>query len=161
MAKLTDRFGALTTLETSSGPISYYRLERLAEQGLTDIGRLPFSIRILLENMLRRCDGAIVVEDDVVALAAWSPNSAADRELPFLPARVLLQDLTGIPVVVDLAALRSEVDRLGADPQRVNPLFPVDVVVDHSVHGDAFGMADAFRLNLARDSARTVERPAV
>ena len=130
MTNPNDPLGALATLETSSGPVSYYRLDRLTELGLTDIGRLPFSVRVLLENLLRRLDGHIVTEEDVHALASWAPGSLSPRELPFLPARVLLQDLTGIPVVADLAALRSEVDRLGADPQRVNPLFPVDLVVD-------------------------------
>src|SRR5437667_2565006 len=160
MTNPNDPLGALATLETSSGPVSYYRLDRLTELGLTDIGRLPFSVRVLLENLLRRLDGHIVTEEDVHALASWAPGSLSPRELPFLPARVLLQDLTGIPVVADLAALRSEVDRLGADPQRVNPLFPVDLVVDHSVQVDAFGMADAFRINVAREYERNGRRPA-
>src|SRR2546425_6280810 len=158
MTNPNDPLGALATLETSSGPVSYYRLDRLTELGLTDIGRLPFSVRVLLENLLRRLDGHIVTEEDVHALASWAPGSLSPRELPFLPARVLLQDLTGIPVVADLAALRSEVDRLGADPQRVNPLFPVDLVVDHSVQVDAFGMADAFRINVDREYERNRER---
>src|SRR6266540_1096626 len=158
MPKLLDPLGALATLDTSAGPVSYYRLGRLAELGLTDLNRLPFSIRILLENLLRRLDGLTVTEDDVRALASWQPDAQSPRELPFLPARVLLQDLTGIPVVADLAALRSEVDRLGADPQRINPLFPVDLVVDHSVQVDAFGMADAFRINVAREYERNGER---
>jgi aconitate hydratase len=150
--------GALSTLVTSAGPVSYYRLERLAELGLGEIHRLPFSVRVLLENLLRRLDGLIVTEDDVHALASWAPGALSPRELPFLPARVLLQDLTGIPVVADLAALRSEVARRDADPQRVNPLFPVDLVVDHSVQVDAFGMADAFRINVAREYERNGER---
>src|SRR3989441_2194491 len=158
MTNPNDPLGALSTLETSVGPLSYYRLDRLTELGLTDIGRLPFSVRVLLENLLRRLDGHIVTEEDVHALASWAPGSLSPRELPFLPARVLLQDLTGIPVVADLAALRSEVDRLGADPQRVNPLFPVDLVVDHSVQVDAFGMADAFRINVDREYERNRER---
>jgi aconitate hydratase len=158
MTNLTDPLGALATLETSAGAVAYYRLARLAELGLMDIDRLPFSIRVLLENLLRRLDGAIVMEDDVRALAGWSPGALSPRELPFLPARVLLQDLTGIPVVADLAALRSEVSRLAGDPQRVNPEFPVDLVIDHSVQVDAFGMADAFRINVAREYERNGER---
>ncbi|HEV8575297.1 MAG TPA: aconitase family protein, partial [Dehalococcoidia bacterium] len=139
MTNLNDPLGALNTLETSSGTLSYYRLARLAELGLAEIERLPFSVRVLIENLLRRLDGVAVTEDDVQALASWSPGALSPRELPFLPARVLLQDLTGIPVVADLAALRSEVDRRGGDPQRVNPEFPVDLVIDHSVQVDAFG----------------------
>jgi aconitate hydratase len=158
MEKPLDPLGALATLETSAGLVSYYRLSRLAELGLAEIARLPFSVRVLLENLLRRLDGAIVTEDDVRALAGWSPDALSPRELPFLPARVLLQDLTGIPVVADLAALRSEVSRLGGDPQRVNPEFPVDLVIDHSVQVDAFGIADAFRINVAREYERNGER---
>ena len=158
MEKPLDPLGALATLQTSAGPLAYYRLARLVELGLADVRRLPFSIRILLENLLRRLDGAIVTEDDVRALASWQPTVQSPRELPFLPARVLLQDLTGIPVVADLAALRSEVSRLGGDAQRVNPEFPVDLVIDHSVQVDAFGMADAFRINVAREYERNGER---
>src|SRR5881296_275520 len=158
MTNPNDPLGALATLETSSGPVSYYRLDRLTELGLTDIGRLPFSVRVLLENLLRRLDGHIVTEEDVHALASWAPGSLSPRELPFLPARVLLQDLTGIRVVADLAALRSEVARRDGDPQRVNPEMPVDLVCDHSVQVDAFGMADAFRINVAREYERNGER---
>jgi len=129
MVTKSDPLGALAALETSAGTVAYYRLARLSELGLVEIDRLPFSIRVLLENLLRRLDGAIVTEDDVRALAGWGPGALSPRELPFLPARVLLQDLTGIPVVADLAALRSEVDRRAGDPQRVNPEFPVDLVV--------------------------------
>ena len=158
MTNPNDPLGALATLETSAGPVSYYRLDRLAKLGLAEIHRLPFSVRVLLENLLRRLDGLIVTEDDVRALASWSPGALSPRELPFLPARVLLQDLTGIPVVADLAALRSEVARRNGDPQRINPLFPVDLVVDHSVQVDAFGIADAFRINVAREYERNGER---
>src|SRR6266545_7481584 len=158
MANLPDPLGALSTLETSAGPISYYRLDRLTELGVSDVRCLPFSIRVLVENLLRRLDGVIVTEDDVRALASWAPGALSPRELAFLPARVLLQDLTGIPVIADLAALRSEVDRLKGDPMRVNPEFPVDLVVDHSVQVDAFGMADAFRINVNREYERNGER---
>ncbi len=158
MQKQSDAFGALTTLETASGTVALYRLDRLSELGVAEVGGLPFSIKILLENVLRRCDGAIVTEDDVAALARWRPDSTPERELPFLPARVLLQDFTGIPVVADLAALRAEMQRLGGDPQRVNPEMPVDLVIDHSVQVDAFGMADAFRINVDREYERNRER---
>src|SRR4029453_3953953 len=111
MTTPTDSLGALATLDASAGTVSYYRVGRPADPGLADIERLPFSVRVLLENLLRRLDGAIVTEDDVRALASWAPGALSPRELPFLPARVLLQDLTAIPVVADLAALRSEVSR--------------------------------------------------
>ena len=158
MTTPNDPLGALATLETPAGPVSYYRLERLAELGIADLNRLPFSIRILIENLLRRLDGVIVTEDDVRSLASWAPGALSPQELAFLPARVLLQDLTGIPVIADLAALRAEAHRRGIDPQRVNPLFPVDLVVDHSVQVDAFGAADAFRINVNREYERNGER---
>jgi aconitate hydratase len=158
MTNPPDPLGALARLETAAGPVAYYRLSRLFELGLADIERLPFSIRVLLENLLRRLDGVIVTEEDVRALASWSPEALSPRELPFLPARVLLQDLTGIPVVADLAALRSEFQRRRGDPERVNPEFPVDLVIDHSVQVDAFGMADAFRINVDREYERNGER---
>ncbi|MBI2912337.1 MAG: aconitate hydratase, partial [Chloroflexi bacterium] len=147
-------FGALSSLQTSAGPVAYYRLARLQEQRLADISRLPFSIKVLLENLLRRHDGVTVSEDDVLALARWRTDEPGSRELPFLPARVLLQDFTGIPVVADLAALRAEVARLGGDPQRVNPELPVDLVIDHSVQVDAFGGPNAFQINVDREYER-------
>ncbi len=158
MASPRDPFGALSTLDTPSGAVDYYRLGRLADLGIADVSRLPFSIKILLENMLRRLDGAIVTADDVTSLASWRPGHTPDRELPFLPARVLLQDFTGLPVVADLAALRSEMHRQGGDPQKVNPDLAVDLVVDHSVQVDAFGTPDAFRINVEREYERNRER---
>jgi len=153
-----DSFGAVSTLETPLGTLTYHRLQRLSDLGLGDIGRLPFSVRIVLENMLRRVDGHVVTEDDVRALASWRGDAVPDRELPFLPARVLLQDFTGIPVVADLAALRDEMARQGGDPQRVNPDLLVDLVIDHSVQVDAYGMPDAFRINVDREYERNRER---
>jgi aconitate hydratase len=154
----SDPFGALTSLETASGTVSYYQIGRLAELGHGNLERLPFSIRILLENLLRRYDGRFVTEDDVLALAAWNPTDPGDRELPFLPARVLLQDFTGIPVVADLAALRAEMKRLGGDPERVNPAVPVDLVIDHSVQVDVFGTPTAFAENVDLEYERNRER---
>ncbi len=153
-----DPFGALATIETRLGTLTYYNLQRLSDLGLGDLGRLPFSIRIVLENLLRRVDGHVVTEDDVRALAAWRSAAVPGRELPFLPARVLLQDFTGIPVVADLAALRDEMARQGGDPQRVNPDLLVDLVIDHSVQVDAYGMPDAFRINVDREYERNRER---
>jgi aconitate hydratase len=127
-----DPFHARDTFETGSGPAGLYRLSRLEDAGLTTIATLPFSIRVLLESALRNCDGYEVAETDVKNLAGWATSSAR-VEIPFKPARVILQDFTGVPAVVDLAAMRSAVVRLGGDPKGINPLVPVDLVIDHSV----------------------------
>ncbi|HET8943433.1 MAG TPA: aconitate hydratase AcnA, partial [Dehalococcoidia bacterium] len=153
-----DPFGALKTLDSRLGTVRYYSLHRLSELDLGDVERLPFCIRIVLENLLRRVDGHAVTEDDVRALTGWRRDDIPDRELPFLPARVLLQDFSGIPVVADLAALRDEMARQGGDPERVNPDLVVDLVIDHSVQVDAYGMADAFRINVDREYERNRER---
>ena len=155
MATRPDPFGALASLDTSAGAVRYYRLSALDSVG---IEALPFTIRILLENLLRRCDGDIVTEEHVRSLAGWSPADSGGWELPFMPARVLLQDFTGVPVVADLAAVRSEVARQGGDPQLVNPHLAIDLVVDHSVQVDAFGMDDAFRINVDREYERNGPR---
>ena len=122
MADPLDPFGALTTLDTAGGTVKYYDIGVLTRAGVADMGRLPYSVKILLENLLRRYDGEIVTQEDIVALAKWLPTTLVARELPFLPARVLLQDFTGIPVVADLAALRGEMARRGGDSMRVNPV---------------------------------------
>ena len=100
---------------------------------------MPFSIKVLLESVLRNCDGALITEQDVAGLAAWNAKSPAAREVPFKPARVILQDFTGVPAIVDLAAMRSAMQRLGGDPAKINPSVPVDLVIDHSVQVDFFG----------------------
>ena len=133
-----------------------FRLDALTRAGY-DVQRLPYSLRILLENLLRTEDGIIVTADDVKALAGWTPGSAP-REIAFTPARVLLQDFTGVPAVVDLAAMRDAMAALGGDPGRINPLQPVELVVDHSVQVDAFGTAQAFRTNVELDYQRNRER---
>ncbi|TMB96207.1 MAG: hypothetical protein E6J42_09420 [Chloroflexi bacterium] len=152
-----DPFGATARLQTSAGTVQYYRLDALSDGRIANVGRLPFSIKIVLENLLRRLDGVIVTEDHIRSLARWGLDEGPG-EVPFLPARVLLQDFTGIPVVADLAALRSEMARQGGDPERVNPDLPVDLVIDHSVQVDAYGMADAFRINVDREYERNGER---
>src|SRR5690348_14417373 len=126
----SDPFGARATLQLADGQVGYYRLQALASRGVGDLQRLPYTVRILLENALRLCDGRLVTEDEVLQLARWQPG-ATEGEFPFLPARVLLQDFTGVPCVVDLAAMRSAVARMGGDAQRINPLVPVDHVIDH------------------------------
>ncbi len=156
MTHTPDPFAARTALQTSAGSVAYLDLNAL--NTVADVSKLPYSIKILLENMLRRCDGEIVTQDDVRALAKWAPGAESPRELPFLPARVLLQDFTGIPVVADLAALRGEMARKRGDPERVNPELTVDLVIDHSVQVDVFGSGEAFRLNVDREYERNRER---
>ncbi len=158
MADPLDPFGALTTLDTAGGAVKYYDIGALTRAGVADVDRLPYSVKILLENLLRRYDGEIVTQEDIVALAKWSPTTLVARELPFLPARVLLQDFTGIPVVADLAALRGEMARRGGDSMRVNPDLMVDLVIDHSVQVDSFGALDSFRINVDREYERNRER---
>ncbi|HFD39840.1 MAG TPA: aconitate hydratase AcnA [Anaerolineae bacterium] len=153
-----DLFDARAVLETAAGPVTIYRLGRLVELGLTDLDRLPFSIRIWLEGLLRRCDGREITEEHVRRLAAWRGASPGEWELPFRPARVLLQDFTGVPAVVDLAALRSAMHRLGGEPRRINPQVPVDLVIDHSVQVDAYGSAEALAYNARREFERNRER---
>ena len=138
-----DAFGARATLETSSGRATVYRLDRLERSGLGSISRLPFSIKVLLEAVLRNVDDFLVTEEDVAALASWNAKAPAAREVPFKPARVIMQDFTGVPAVVDLAAMRAAMKRLGGDPAKINPLVPVDLVIDHSVQVDFFGSPEA------------------
>jgi aconitate hydratase len=155
---LRDPFRARASLETDQGPLTYFRLSALEEQGVGVIERLPFSIKVLLESVLRSNNGFEVTDDDVIKLAQWSPTAQAAQEIPFKPARVILQDFTGVPSLVDLAALRSAMQRLGGDPARINPAIPVDLVIDHSVQVDAFGSADALRLNAQFEFERNRER---
>ena len=159
MSKMTsDPFNARTRLAGSSEPIVYYRLAALEEAGVGQISRLPFSIKVLLEALLRQIDGFAVTEEDVVRLANWDAANPVPVELPFKPARVVMQDFTGVPGVVDLAAMRSAMARLGGDPKRVNPLIPVDLVIDHSVQVDRFGSAFALLYNAEREFERNRER---
>src|ERR1700724_4144144 len=136
----------------------YYSLPALEEKGLGKISRLPVSIRIVLESVLRNCDGKKVAETDVETLAAWNAKAPAQEEIPFVVARIVLQDFTGVPLLVDLAAMRTAVAKLKKDPKIVEPLVPVDLVVDHSVQVDFFGSADALRLNLEIEFRRNRER---
>ncbi len=137
---------------------SYYSLPALAEQGYAGISRMPVSLRIVLESLLRHCDGLKVTENDVKNLAAWDAKNPGDYEIPFTVARIILQDLTGVPLLVDLAAMRSAVQDLGADPQKMEPLVPVDLVVDHSVQVDWSSFPDSYKQNLKREFERNTER---
>ncbi len=152
-----DPFGARTTFETGSGSAYLYRLDRLAKQGFA-IDRLPFSIRIMLEALLRGCDGFTVTQEDVESLAQYRADAPEQREIPFSPARVLLQDFTGVPAVVDLAAMRSAMAREGGDPNAINPRVPVHLIIDHSVQVDHYGIQEALRLNSEIEFRRNRER---
>ena len=156
-----DPFGARAVIDTPAGPATYFRLTRLEDLGLTRLSALPYSIRVLLESVLRHCDERQVSQRDVTQLAAWRPQGLGTVEVPFKPARVLLQDFTGVPAVVDLAAMRSAMHRLGGDPRRINPLVPVDVVIDHSIQVDYFGSPDALEKNLALEFQRNNQRYAL
>ncbi|MEO8606768.1 MAG: aconitate hydratase AcnA [Chloroflexota bacterium] len=151
-------FDARALIHTGSGQAYYYRLERLQEMGITSLTRLPYSIRVLLESLLRQCDGFEITQEDVISLAQWNPKAPAQREVLFKPARVLLQDLTGVPCLVDLAAMRDAMHALGGDTGLVQPHIPVDLVMDHSIQVDHFGTDDALRLNMLIELQRSKER---
>ena len=153
-----DPFGARALLSTAAGPVEIVRLDALARRGVTGVDRLPYSLRVVLEAMLRQTDGFSVTEDDTLGLARWAAKSPAAVEVPFTPARVVLQDFTGVPCVVDLAAMRDAMKRLGGDPTRINPLVPVDLVIDHSVQVDTFGSDGALAENVRVEFARNLER---
>src|SRR2546428_3192626 len=156
---MNNPFHTLQTFDLGNGRQgSLHSLPALEKQGIGPISRLPVSIRIVLESVLRNCDGKKVAEDDVRALANWNAKSPAQVEIPFVVARVVLQDFTGVPLLVDLAAMRSTVKRVGKNPQIIEPLVPVDLVVDHSVQVDFFGSAEALRLNLQMEFKRNRER---
>ncbi|MCS7173954.1 MAG: aconitase family protein, partial [Armatimonadetes bacterium] len=155
---LPDPFGARKRLAGTS--IDYFRLTALEGVLALPLERLPMTVKILLENVLRWAGTEPFTEEDIRRLSRWEPGSAG-WEFPFLPSRVLLQDFTGVPAVVDLAAMRSAVARMGGDPKRINPLVPVDLVIDHSVQVDAFGSTYAFRFNVEREYERNRERYAL
>ncbi len=157
-ALLQDPFQARDTFRGPTGEIGFYSLKKLESLGLGKISKLPFSIRILLEAVLRNCDGYVVREEDVRALAKWDAKAPAPVEVPFMPARVVLQDFTGVPCIVDLAAMRDGMQALGGDPKKINPLIPVDLVIDHSVQVDLFGTLDALSRNVEIEFERNQER---
>ena len=156
----TNSFGAAGRLRAGGSEYSYFRLAALESKGIGKMSRLPFSTRILLENLLRNEDGRTVTAADIeyVARGASGPEP---KEISFMPARVLMQDFTGVPAVVDLAAMRDALSALGVDAQRANPLLPVDLVIDHSVQVDRYGSADALEFNAQLEFARNRERYAL
>src|SRR5881398_511485 len=156
---MADEFKTLKKFDAGNGREGFlHLLPALEEQSVGKISRLPVSIRIVLESVLRNCDGKKVRRKDVETLANWNAKSPANEEIPFVVARIVLQDFTGVPLVVDLAAMRSTVQRLGRDPNIIEPLVPVDLVVDHSVQVDFFGSPRALRLNLEMEFKRNRER---
>jgi aconitate hydratase len=154
---MSNSFDARATLTVGDRDYTLYRLDALEAQG-HNIRRLPYSLRILLENLLRTEDGITVLPEHIRALANWVPKAAPDQEIAFSPARVLLQDFTGVPCVVDLAAMREAMAKLGGDPNRINPLQPVELVIDHSVQVDAYGAANALQFNVDMEFKRNQER---
>jgi aconitate hydratase len=156
--KYVDSFGTRKILKVGSESYDIFRLDLLEKAGFKSISRLPVSLRVLLENLLRQEDNHHVNKGDIEALANWNPKAKQEKEIAFMPARVLMQDLTGVPAVVDLAAMREAMKRLGGDPKKINPLAPVDLVIDHSVQVDYFGSADAFQKNSEIEFQRNVER---
>src|SRR5437868_10481310 len=158
MSLQPDAMGARATLPTMHGAVTYYRLSALADQAGADLTRMPVTVKILLENLARLADQGLAGTVDVQALARWKPGGTVNGEFAFLPARVVLQDFTGVPAVVDPAAMRSAVARLGGDPQRINPLVPADLVIDHSVQVDVFGTPQAYATNVAHEYERNRER---
>jgi len=152
-----NTFGARETLATDDGTVTIHRINALRDSA-PGLDRLPFSIRVLLEAVLRQVDGELIKETDVLDLARWNAATPKDVDLPFMPARVILQDFTGVPAIVDLASMRGAVRRLGGDPRRINPLVPVDLVVDHSVQVDVFATPEAFRRNAEIEFERNRER---
>jgi len=153
-----DEFKTLRKFQVAGKEAYFHSLPALAEQGFPKLSRLPISIRIVLESILRNCDGKKVRRRDVETLANWNAAKPANEEIPFVVARIVLQDFTGVPLVVDLAAMRSAVQRVGADPKMIEPLVPVDLVVDHSVQVDFFGSAEALSMNLEMEFKRNRER---
>ncbi|SNQ61407.1 aconitate hydratase AcnA [Candidatus Methanoperedens nitratireducens] len=151
-------FGSKDVIDTGKGRVNIYRISRLEEIGLGNISHFPYSIKILLEALLRHVDGLLVTEEDVESLARWNPKKMPEREIPFIPARVLLQDFTGVPAVVDLAAMRSAVERLGGDPAKINPVIPADLVIDHSIQVDYYGTSYARAYNEKKEFERNHER---
>jgi len=153
-----DSFKCLRPLKVGSKTYAYYSLPVAEKNGLKGISRLPFSMKVLLENLLRNEDGRSVSKEDIQAVAQWLKTKTSEREIAFRPARVLMQDFTGVPAVVDLAAMRDAMEHLGGDPKKINPLVPVDLVIDHSVAVNFFGHKDSFKRNVEEEYKQNQER---
>ncbi|MBW2567922.1 MAG: aconitate hydratase AcnA [Deltaproteobacteria bacterium] len=153
-----NSFGTKSILNTPDGPVIYFSLEKLSITGLADLDSLPFCIKILLENLIRNENNILVTTDDVENIARWSPDAPGKSELPFMPARILLQDFTGVPSLVDMAGMRDAAGRLNFDPMKINPDIPVELVIDHSVQVDSFGSSSSFEFNIEKEFQRNSER---
>src|ERR1700677_3226039 len=156
-----NSFATKSTLKSGADSFDIYRLAELEKAGVGNVTRLPFSLKVLLENLLRHEDGRFVFAEDIRALAGWDPTGvggATEKEISFMPARVLLQDFTGVPAVVDIAAMRDALAAMGADPSKANPLMPADLVIDHSVQVDEYGTKDSFNVNALLEFQRNRER---
>ncbi len=161
MANSLDSFSTRVDLDVNGKKLAYYSLPKFQESSGIDVSRLPFCLKVLLENLLRNEDGKAVTKADIEGLAKWDPQAEPETEIAFSPARVVLQDFTGVPAVVDLAAMRDAMADMGGDAAKINPLFPSELVIDHSIQVDAFGTADALRFNGQKDYGRNGERYAL
>ncbi len=161
MSNKTDPFGVKDTIDTPQGKAVIYRIDGLNDQVSGDIAGLPFSIRILLESIVRNIDGKEVTQEAVASLAGWRPGQSSNQDIPYIPSRVILQDFTGVPAVVDLAAMRSAMQRLGGEPATINPVLPADLIIDHSIQVDCYGKPNARKHNEEREFARNKERYAM
>src|SRR5215470_3886525 len=157
MSQNQNSFGSRSELKSGNRTFEVFRLNALEKKGIK-LSRLPYSLRILLENLLRQEDGKSVTADDIKALAQWNAKSVGEKEIAFMPARVLMQDFTGVPAVVDLAAMRDAMKTLGGDPKLINPLLPAELVIDHSVQVDEFGTANSLQINADLEFSRNRER---
>ena len=153
-----DTFKSRSILKVGGKSYAYFSLPEAERNGLAGLGELPLSLKVLIENLLRHEDGRSVKADDIRAVVEWLKARSSTREVAYRPARVLMQDFTGVPAVVDLAAMRDAMKGLGGDPSRINPLVPVDLVIDHSVQVDFFGSPDAFKKNVEIEYERNKER---
>ena len=159
MSKSLDSFNCRSTLTVNGVDYVYYSLPKAEANGLAGVSKLPYSMKVLLENLLRNEDGRSVTKKDIENIAAWlNDKGTAENEIAYRPARVLMQDFTGVPAVVDLAAMRDAMVSLGGDPEKINPLVPVDLVIDHSVIVDEFGTPNAFARNVELEYERNGER---
>ncbi|MCL6618035.1 MAG: aconitate hydratase, partial [Anoxybacillus ayderensis] len=153
-----DVFQARSTFEVNGKTYHYYRLQALEEAGIGNVSRLPYSIKVLLESVLRQVDGRVITKEHVENLAKWGTSELKDVDVPFKPSRVILQDFTGVPAVVDLASMRKAMADIGVDPYEINPEIPVDLVIDHSVQVDKAGTEDALEYNMNLEFERNAER---